>query len=61
MEHTEPRPQPETFPNPNEGQKVMPQAPETEVNPGEVGNDTEVDLDKEKVKRYPKSNPPETH
>ena len=59
MEYTQP--QPETSPNPNEGQKVMPQKPETEVNPGEAGNETEVDLDKEKIEKYPKSTPPEKH
>lgn len=61
MKYTEPRTQPETFPSPNEGQKVMPKAPETDVIPGEVDSDSEVDLDKEKVKTYPKSIPPERY
>lgn len=42
---------------PNEGQDLQPSNPGTEVNPAEVGNNTEVDLDTQKIKTYP----PETH
>lgn len=43
-----------------EKQNVQP-VPNTEVNPGRVGNETELDLDREKVKTYPKTHPPERH
>lgn len=42
---------------PDEGQSVQPNRPDTEINPGRPGNDTEVDLDKSKIKTYP----PERH
>ena len=61
MENTQPRTQPDNFPNPNEGQNVKPNQPDTEINPGEASIDTEVDLDKEKIKIYPKITPPERH
>lgn len=57
------QPQPNTEPSrttpakPNEEQNVSPQSPDTEVNPGKVGNNTEVDLDTDKTKTYP----PERH
>jgi hypothetical protein len=58
MENTPTTPQ-----NPNEDQNASPNKPDTEVNPGKVGNETEVDLDKTKTKTYPdpKTNPPERH
>lgn len=60
MQYTEPRPQPESFPTPNEGQNVKPQKPESEVVFGENGSEAEVDMDKEKIKKFPKTNPPES-
>lgn len=61
-------PQPQTNnPNPpqnpskgDEGQTLQPR-PDTEVNPGAPGTETEVDLDKHKTKTYPGTNPPERH
>lgn len=47
--------------NPNEGQSVQPNRPDTEVNPANPGNNTEVDLDKSKVQTYPDKTPPERH
>ncbi len=63
MHYTEPRKKADSFPNPNEGQKVIPNGTEVDENPLE-GNDvseSEQDLDKEKVKIYPKSTPPELY
>ena len=60
MKYTEPRKQPESFPNPNEGQNVKPKGPESEVDP-RLEDDSEVDLDKEKTKTYPKIVPPELY
>jgi hypothetical protein len=63
MHYTEPRKKADSFPNPNEGQKLKPNEVESEENPLE-GNDvseSELDLDKEKVKTYPKSTPPELY
>ncbi len=58
-------PQPSTTPatpgGPDEGQTAQPNIPDTEVNPGKVGNGTEVDLDRGKTQTYPKTNPPERH
>ena len=47
--------------NPNKGQSVQPKSSDTEVNPGKQGNNTEVDLDKSKIKTYPDKTPPERH
>lgn len=66
MENTNPvqpgqnpqKPKPAT---PNEGQSVQPSKPDTEINPAKPGNNTEVDLDKSKVKTYPNKTPPERH
>jgi hypothetical protein len=58
MKYTEPRTQPESFPNPNEGQNVKPIGPDSGRN-SESAESSEVDLDKEKIKTYPKINPPE--
>lgn len=52
------QPKPKT---PNEGQSVQPSKPDTEINPARPGNNTEVDLDKSKVKTYPDKTPPERH
>jgi hypothetical protein len=63
MHYTEPRKKADSFPNPNEGQKLKPKGTEVDENPLE-GNDvseSELDLDKEKVKTYPKSTPPELY
>lgn len=63
MHYTEPRKKVDSFSNPNEGQKVVPNGTEVEENSLE-GNDvseSELDLDKEKVKTYPKSTPPELY
>lgn len=38
--------------NPNEDQTLSPK-PDVEINPGIPGNNTEVDLDKSKIKTYP--------
>lgn len=46
---------------PNEGQSVQPSKPDTEINPARPGNNTEVDLDKNKTKTYPDKAPPERH
>lgn len=54
----QPTPNPST---PNPGNPDINVKPDTEVDPAKVGNETEVDLDKEKVKTYPKTNPPERH
>jgi len=66
MENTNPleqgqtpkQPQPTT---PNEGQSVQPSKPDTEINPAKPGNNTEVDLDKSKIKTYPDKTLPERH
>ena len=47
--------------NPNEGQSTLPNRPDTEINPAKPANDTEVDLDKSKVKTFPDKTPPERH
>ncbi len=68
MENT-PQPQPETnpssprtpAPNPAEEQSVAPTQPDTEVNPGQVGNETEVDLDRGRISTFPNNTPPERH
>jgi len=52
---------PATPGKPGEGQSVQPNVPDTEVNPGKVGNGTEVDLDRGKTQTYPKTTPPERH
>lgn len=46
---------------PNEDQEVQPPQPDTEVNPGERANNTEVDLDRGTTKKFPDKNPPERH
>lgn len=54
---------PNSQPNPSkpdEGQTMQPR-PDVEVNPSIPGNDTEVDLDKNKTKTYPDNRPPERH
>lgn len=61
MKYTEPRTQPETFPSPNEGQKVMPKVIESDDIQGEKSDEAGVDIDKEKIKTYPKSTPPELY
>lgn len=53
--NTEPKPT-----NPDKGQTFQPK-PDTEVNPSIPGNDTEVDLDKNKTQTYPGNRPPERH
>lgn len=56
---TEPRPNHEPQPQrPYEDENL---APEKELNPGEIATETEVDLDKEEVTTFPKTNPPEEH
>lgn len=45
--------------NPAEGQNAQPNRPE--IDPAAPGNNTEVDLDKEKTKTYPDKTPPEKH
>ena len=45
--------------NPGEGQNAQPGT--TYINPGKPGNNTEVDLDKSKIKTYPDKTPPERH
>lgn len=55
-------PEPNVPPNqpfPGEGQTTKPSGPE--VNPAKPGNDTEVDLDKNKNKTFPDKTPPERH
>jgi hypothetical protein len=63
MHYTEPRKKADSFPNPNEGQKLKPNGAEAEENSLERSDvsDPELDLDKEKVKTYPKSTPPELY
>jgi hypothetical protein len=61
MKYTEPRTRPETFPDPNEGQNVMPKRPVTDDEIIENDAGTQVDMDKEKLKYYPKSIPPEEY
>ncbi len=39
--------------DPDKTQKVQPSRPDVEVNPGKIGNKTEVDLDTTKTKTYP--------
>lgn len=39
----------------------VPREPEREMNPGEIGTDTEIDLDPQKTPTYPKTEPPEEH
>ena len=46
---------------PGEEQIVQPSNPDTEINPRNPGNDTEVDLDKSKINTYPDKRPPERH
>lgn len=41
--------------SPGEGQQTRPNSPE--INPAKPGNDTEVDLDKSKIKTYPDKTP----
>ena len=53
--NTQPKPA-----QPDEGQTLQPR-PDVEVNPSIPGNDTEVDLDKNKIKTYPGEKPPERH
>ena len=45
--------------NPDEGQTFQPVPPDVEINPGKIGNNTEVDLDTTKIKTYPDKAPPE--
>ena len=45
--------------DPNETKTVQPSRPDVEINPGKVGNNTEVDLDTTKIKTYPDKTPPE--
>lgn len=60
IEPTEPRRENEPQPQkPFENDENL--GPEKEMNPGEIANDTEVDLDKEKIPTYPKTTPPEKH
>ena len=40
-------------PNPNKTKTAQPSRPDVEINPGKVGNNTEVDLDTTKIKTYP--------
>ncbi len=63
MQYTEPRKKADSFPNPNEGQKLKPSGTEAEENSFDRSDvsDPEVDMDKEKVKTYPKSTPPELY
>jgi hypothetical protein len=66
MQNNNNEPQPNTTPNTpgapgSDEVKVQPRNPETESNPGKVGNDTEVDLDSNETQTYPKQNPPERH
>lgn len=58
---TQPNTTPPTPGMPDEGQITSPNIPDTEVNPGKTGNETEVDLDKGKTQTYPKTTPPERH
>jgi hypothetical protein len=54
---------PNTRPNPirqDDGKTFHPK-PDVEINPASPGNDTEVDLDKNKTKTYPGERPPERH
>ncbi len=54
-----PNPQmPEQEPN-KEGQTLQPNR--EEINPGNPGTNTEVDLDTQKIQTYPNQNPPERH
>lgn len=57
MNHETNTPEPN---KPDEGQTLQPR-PNPEINPGEKGSNTEVDLDKEKTKTYPGTTPPERH
>lgn len=41
----------------NEEQILGPDIPDTEVNPGEIATETEVDLDTEKIQTYPNTEP----
>lgn len=62
MEHQEAN-NPNTQPKPtkqDDGQVFQPK-PDVEVNPSIPGNDTEVDLDKNKTQTYPGNKPPERH
>lgn len=61
MKYTEPRTQPETFPDPNEGQNVLPKKTLHDGDTVENDPDAQVDMDKEKSKTYPKSTPPEEY
>lgn len=38
---------------PDKGQEMQTAQPDTEVDPGKTGNETEVDLDKSKTKTFP--------
>ena len=46
-------------PNPAPAPTVQPSRPDVEINPGKIGNNTEVDLDTTKIKTYPDETPPE--
>lgn len=55
-----PNPQPETPTKPATEPNFQPPQPDTEVNPARPDN-TEVDLDTQKINTYPQETPPERH
>lgn len=59
MQNNPTQPVPGTPSTPTPQPNVQPPRPDVEINPGKIGNNTEVDLDKTKIKTYPDENPPE--
>lgn len=56
---TQPVPGTPPVPPPRKEPAVQPQGPDVEINPGKIGNNTEVDLDTTKIKTYPEKSSPE--